>query len=424
MGIDVSSSVNRDFLPVGRGGKVFLNMDITPSPDERGDRPLNLCFLIDASGSMSGDKIDYAKSGALKVVEKLEESDYASLITFSGDGANVIVGGSRHISDPDSYRKEIEKISAGGGTPMYSGLESAFSELKKGVHTQYGPGQGPIRKVLLLTDGKPTDVMLDKVVDRLQGWFSEGEGEGKNKYAQLAERMQEQGISIIALGIGDYDEKYLQLLSKYSNGYWDHLSSPADIEEVFQNELKELQTVVRANPKLIVQPIRDVELEEIFQVSPRKREISPDMGEERKYEVPLSDIKEAESQTYTARLAVPPKEEETQYMLAKVMLHGEGEAFEERVVIEFTSNEEKLGLQAENTVPRERHTAIKTAMKVKGELTQGRETEVKEETENYSDQLARTVLRDATEAAGTDVKDEEQRKKTIAKELGQTEIRG
>jgi len=44
--------------------------------------PLNLALVIDRSGSMSGEKLEYVKQAAAFVVDRLEENDRCALVAM------------------------------------------------------------------------------------------------------------------------------------------------------------------------------------------------------------------------------------------------------------------------------------------------------------------------------------------------------
>ncbi|MBM3496009.1 MAG: hypothetical protein FJX72_17050, partial [Armatimonadetes bacterium] len=54
--------------------------------------PLNLCLVIDRSGSMEGEPLDYVKRACAYVVDLLEPADVLSIVTFE-EQVDVVMPG-------------------------------------------------------------------------------------------------------------------------------------------------------------------------------------------------------------------------------------------------------------------------------------------------------------------------------------------
>ena len=106
-------------------------------------------FVVDRSGSMSGEKIEQAKGAARFVLNNLHEGDLFNIIAFD--------------SEVESWRPELQRfneqtrkaargfidgIYAGGSTNIDGALQTALGQLKDTSRPNF---------VLFLTDGIPTD---------------------------------------------------------------------------------------------------------------------------------------------------------------------------------------------------------------------------------------------------------------------------
>lgn len=104
----------------------------------------DLTLLIDASGSMSGPPIDWARRIACGLLEGLGESDHFSVIAF-GDRPQELTSG--HVQASASARSRAERaihgIQAGGGTEMTRALYAALTPLRREAQ----------RQIVLITDG-------------------------------------------------------------------------------------------------------------------------------------------------------------------------------------------------------------------------------------------------------------------------------
>ena len=76
-----------------------------PEAEKKLVRPaFNLAFVIDRSGSMSGEKLPYVKAAVANVVDLLEEKDRASLVVFDDEVQTVKEGGEM----TPSFRRELK----------------------------------------------------------------------------------------------------------------------------------------------------------------------------------------------------------------------------------------------------------------------------------------------------------------------------
>lgn len=109
--------------------------------------PKDVIFVLDKSGSMSGEKIEQAKEAARFFVNSLRKEDRFNLIWFS-DGAEALF---KAIQPADAKSKKeavsnIAPISADGGTNIHEALLLALEQL-----TSERPSY-----VVFLTDGEAT----------------------------------------------------------------------------------------------------------------------------------------------------------------------------------------------------------------------------------------------------------------------------
>jgi len=205
-----------------------------------GRAPLNLCLVLDRSGSMEGAPFEYAKQACAYIVDQLTEQDVLSIVTFS-DTVDVVMP-PRKIINKQLVKDHIMRLTVGDTTNIYDalvvGTQQATSVNLPGYQTH----------LILLTDGEPTVGIKD---------FSTIVG--------VAARAKEFGFHITALGFGpDYNEELLAGIARRSGGKYYYIDLPQRIPEVFQQELVRLMTVVARNPKLEVQLSRWVQVRQAF----------------------------------------------------------------------------------------------------------------------------------------------------------------
>jgi Ca-activated chloride channel family protein len=125
---------------------LLASPEIKSASDERPKK--TVVFVVDRSGSMSGEKIDQAKGAAKFVLNNLREGDLFNIIAFDSEVESWKPELQKYN---DETRKAalgfIEGIYAGGSTNIDGALEAAFGPL----HDSSRP-----TIVLFLTDGLPT----------------------------------------------------------------------------------------------------------------------------------------------------------------------------------------------------------------------------------------------------------------------------
>ncbi len=180
---------------------------------------LAMALVIDKSGSMSGDKVEMAKSAARSAVELLGNSDQVGVITFDGD--TYVTSEMQSASNKGRISDEISRIEAGGGTVMYPAMERAYEML---VAT---PAR--LKHVIMLTDGIS----------------SPGDFQG------LAATMQAARITVSTVAVGsDSDTDLLEEIARTGQGRYYLTEDPAAIPQIFAKE-----TVTASKSAIDEQPV-------------------------------------------------------------------------------------------------------------------------------------------------------------------------
>src|SRR5438046_10329818 len=91
--------------------------------------PLNFARVLDHSGSMKGAKLKNVKEAVKMVIDRLEPTDYISVVIFD-DTSQVIIP-SMPAADPVGMKAAIDRIQDAGGTAMSFGMARGLGELRK-----------------------------------------------------------------------------------------------------------------------------------------------------------------------------------------------------------------------------------------------------------------------------------------------------
>ncbi len=128
-----------------RGG--FFSMLVEPpaKPKEKDITPREMVFILDTSGSMSGQPIAASKVFMNHALNNLRSTDYFRIIQFNNNAseftARPVLATPANIASGLRY---VEGLHANGGTEMNSAIDKAFSVESK---------EGTLRIVTFLTDG-------------------------------------------------------------------------------------------------------------------------------------------------------------------------------------------------------------------------------------------------------------------------------
>lgn len=284
---------------------------------------------------------------------------------------------------------------------MYRGLETAFEVLQS--QSAHPEEMEPVRRIILLSDGQPTDERMNF------------------EYERLARLMREMGISITAFGIGkDYNEDLLSILAENSGGMWYHITSPDKIPDIFLKEAGSMKTVVLSRPELTLQFAAGVELIDICKSSPDVHKITNIRQADNKVTIPLMDLRAGEPQTLVARIAVPQRPE-GECRIVQVVLTSGLVTKSQDVIAAYTTDESLW----EETDPYSRtlfavtETQIRMRDGLSGDKTAFKQAETQLKTilkdpnaTRIKDIADRTVILKETLNRTTKVMSEEEKKKT------------
>jgi len=335
MTANVVTDVNRPYIPAG-GAKVTAEIEVEPGQlEQRPTRQIALC--IDSSGSMAGEEIDRARSGAEWVFGLLEDDDYVSIVDFD-DEAEVWLEATRwgDISRQDAIDR-VQDIRAGGGTDMYSGLEKAGETL-----SQLPEDDNTVRRILLLSDGK------DNTHD-------------PPEFESLARKIDSDGIRIMSAGIGeDYRSETIRKLGSVARGQWTHLQASGDIEAFFGDAVEEAASVVAPDAELELDVADGVEVSEVYRSLPQTQEVDTEW-EDNSAIIKLPDLLDRETQRVVLKIHAPPRPL-GEVRLANVTLRAAGETATGGITVEYTDDEELLSEHNEEVDVDHRQTVIQTEL--------------------------------------------------------------
>jgi Ca-activated chloride channel homolog len=196
--------------------------------ESRGAASLNLCIVIDKSGSMAGaDKLEQAKRACIGIYNSLNETDKFSVLAFDDDVLSVV----NPLTPRPEVISRIEALQADGSTNLSKGWYLGLLELQT-----YGT-PNHINRLMLLSDGQATD----------------GEQKVTVLEAESSVARDTLGITTTAIGIGDdFQEDVLSAISVVSGGRLWYIND-AKIEDIIEEEFSGALSVILERPGILIE---------------------------------------------------------------------------------------------------------------------------------------------------------------------------
>lgn len=192
--------------------------------------PLNISVVVDRSGSMEGDKLNYTKEALKYVVNNLDSRDVISIVLYDTD-VEVFLEPQR-LEDKSELLKRIDKIVTAGSTNLEGGIRKGYKLVKSAKKLM---GTEMINRVLLLSDGLANVGISDpEALSAITKGFFE-----------------EDRISISTFGVGnDYNENLMAKIAMHGGGLYYFIYSPEKLPAIFNEELKGMSKVISKNTML------------------------------------------------------------------------------------------------------------------------------------------------------------------------------
>jgi Ca-activated chloride channel family protein len=216
--------LDREILPAGTRDTAVIKVAIDGARLARAETrpPVNLCIVLDRSGSMSGGKIAQAKNAAIEALNHLSPDDIFSLVIFD-DRIDTLIPAARIGGNIRALENRIRQITARGNTALFDGVSRGASELRENI----GDSRCTHR-IVLLSDGQAN-----------VGPSSSGE------LGRLGAALMKEGISVTTIGLGlGYDEDIMARLALTSDGNTYFAENSRDLVKIFDAELGDVLGIV------------------------------------------------------------------------------------------------------------------------------------------------------------------------------------
>lgn len=187
---------------------------------------INLCIVIDRSGSMGGEKLEQAKKSCVDIYESLNSNDRLTVLAFDDEVVSVV----NPQTPPNLIKERIMALESRGTTNLSKGWYLGLLELQTYSTDKH------INRLILLSDGKANA--------------------GEQKVSTLGEESSrarnEMGITTSTIGIGaGFQEDILATLANESGGrFW--FIGEFGIEDIIKEEFSGALSVLLERPRVEV----------------------------------------------------------------------------------------------------------------------------------------------------------------------------
>jgi Ca-activated chloride channel family protein len=186
-------------------------------------QPLALTFVIDVSGSMSGNRLELVKASLALLLTQLDHQDAIAVVSFANDTRLDVPMTS--AANRGSVEDVIAALETRGGTNVEAGLRLGYRHAAESLTPH------AVNRVILLSDG----VGNIGATDQAEILALVDESRAGRIY-----------LNTIGVGMGNHDDDFLEQLADRGDGLCQYVDSAAEAEKALVHELtKTLQPIAR-----------------------------------------------------------------------------------------------------------------------------------------------------------------------------------
>jgi Ca-activated chloride channel family protein len=218
---------------------VLVELAAPTAPRRPERQPVNLAFVLDRSGSMTGAKIALARQAVEAAIARLHPEDRFTVVAYDEE---IDVVTESTPASPEARRAAVERlrgIDARGSTDLAGGWLRGCEQVA--LHLA---GRG-INRALLLTDGLANVGITDPA-----------------DLERHAAELRARGVTTSTFGVGeDFDERLLQALADAGGGHFYYIAEAAQIADHITSEVGEVLQVVAHGAAIEITAADGVEVE-------------------------------------------------------------------------------------------------------------------------------------------------------------------
>ncbi|BAC09728.1 vWA domain-containing protein [Thermosynechococcus vestitus] len=281
MTVELIAKLSDPIVSAGQGAQRQLELTLRAQRQQQ-RAPLNLCLILDHSGSMAWQPLAMVKQAAASLVDRLLPSDRLSVIAFDHK-AKVLVP-NQTVWDKEAIKAQIATLEPGGGTAIDEGMKLGLKEIAAGK-------QGTISQIFLLTDG-------------------ENEHGDNQRCLELAKLAAEYNITLNALGFGvHWNQDVLEQIADAAGGRLVFIEYAEQAIACFQSLFSHISSVDYTNAHVLLTLSEVAQLgnfKPVHQVAPDTIELTYENPHPHEYVIRVGDVSATIRRTLLITLTTQP----------------------------------------------------------------------------------------------------------------------
>lgn len=204
-------------------------------------KPICILPVIDVSGSMAGQKIDYVRKACRKLIDNLSIGDLMGIVAFDSYVYSISPVVEITQYHKDQLKEKVLQLQAGSSTNMSGGLQTAFR---------------------MLAESNITDDITLRVVLFTDGHANVGVS-GRNLLEFVKEHKGKASLSCFGFGT-DCDQELLADMAMSVDGNYAYIDSPDSALSAFARELGGLMSIYAQDIDITIKPNENNQILEIL----------------------------------------------------------------------------------------------------------------------------------------------------------------
>ena len=270
LGFEIRMIPSTNFILKETKNKLYLMFEIQTQEKKNKTTtktPFNLALVLDRSGSMQGQKLDFAKKAVEEVVSNLRISDLLHFVIYDTTVETVFENGD--LKKKDQLLQRIKKVQSANSTFLSGGLLQGADLVQKYL------SKDKSNRIFIFSDGL-ANVGIKSLED----------------LTNVAKQINGKGINITSFGIGeDFDEDIMQNLAVHGKGDYFFIDQADRIPNIVDEAIEGLLGLVLSNVELKLSSEKGVDIKKVYTYSDK---------------IILGDVRETEIRQVLVEIEVDP----------------------------------------------------------------------------------------------------------------------